>query len=1519
MPIQTDLNVSPYFDDYNEKDDYYKILFRPGVAVQVRELNQLQTILQKQVERFGDNIYKRGTIIDGCNFIFHNPLPYIKINDVETDGTPINVSAFKGYLARNTANLVAQIIETETGFEATAPDLNTLFVKYLNNGSNGRTTSFDVNQVLTIFDPSLPVADIDINVKSSGFSNSDTTVFLSAITVENTTGGQDFVNATGQACTFTVGEVITQAVTGARAEVRQINATANGDSLILKIRPLASELRIGNSASWSFLEGYQFTSTTSSITANLVNLIGSGATGSIVTDATGGVITAIVIDGGSGYYVEPYVTVAYNTPNTSSSANSLIDALNMTAKNYKALAVVNSSPTSIGNGYGFSVSDGIIYQKGYFSRISETFIVVEKYSAFTNNVVGFDTLEEIVDFKTDNNLYDNATGTFNINAPGANRLKLTPTLVVLTTEEAEANDQFFSIVEFSEGRPFKQHKTTQFNTINKQLAQRTAEESGDYVIDQFLVSTNGQESFEDEAQFFEVAIDPGLAYINGYRVETMTSYYKDLRKGTNTFTTEASLSINYGNYIKVKELGGLFKFSVGALVSLRDTAKNYLTTSSAAGAFAAITAAGTEIGTARIRSLVLVSGNAGSPDAVYYMYVFDIKMDTGKNFKNVRSVYYDGAGLDDGIADIELDGGIAIVYDPKSSTLLYPSGAKALKNANNVSYTYRTVNDTVTCGTDGTMSLSIAQNPGEYFPYNATLSDLEKLSLIAIPLANAVTANATGSVAIAAGNSTVTGTSTSFVTVFEVGDYVRIANASTSNIKRIASIANATSLKLDSVISSGFTTANIALAFPQYAPIPLYLRDERTVSVTSNTTLTINLGNTFATTTAMAVVYNAQRVVNATPKSVVRQAYVKIDTATNAANNTGPWSLGIPDIIRLRNVYAGNSTAVTASDTNITDNFWIDHNQKKDYYDVGYLFKKPGYNLSSSVYILVEFDALTVTQEGLKTLTSYPIDDTISFANSVSTINTLEIPELIHDDDEYIDLRDAFDFRPYTLNTATITNVAADATVNPTESLQATRFDVINDKKFPAPQSDCTALLENYLGRIDAVIINSNSDFRVIEGVASIEPKTPSVPDEGLLLNFLIIPPYPSLPRKNSADTNLFLNKKIANMLFTTRRQKEYRITTPIDPQGLKYSQPKRYTMKEIGELERRISDLEYYTALSATEDTINNLQIASSSNSAINRFKFGFFVDNFTTSNFAETSDPTYNAQIYGYQLQPAKQQFKIGYKFNINDNVTASSIVGDKVLLPATRKALIKQSLATEATTVDVAVTQTVFTTTGTQVQTTTTNVVKVPITTLNQASAAQRIPFTKTIADTNGAITPVTGQLQSNWVGAPFEVGKLAGTITANGGKQKSAPQMQLQRYLNGVWQTVAFSIGSQAITLTFNYTPNSAGTDRLFRIKGGGGGSDTNLFGGSYPRSKDVIEYQNKTSTTTDPQTTIETKTEVLTTSTIVEKTTSIVSPLFTSKLSGALTMENLFNPPSNIDSPFIDLASYIQDEVNNFTD
>ena len=56
-------NVNPYYDDYDETKQFYRILFRPGRAVQARELTQIQTSLQKQIERFGQSIYKEGSIV----------------------------------------------------------------------------------------------------------------------------------------------------------------------------------------------------------------------------------------------------------------------------------------------------------------------------------------------------------------------------------------------------------------------------------------------------------------------------------------------------------------------------------------------------------------------------------------------------------------------------------------------------------------------------------------------------------------------------------------------------------------------------------------------------------------------------------------------------------------------------------------------------------------------------------------------------------------------------------------------------------------------------------------------------------------------------------------------------------------------------------------------------------------------------------------------------------------------------------------------------------------------------------------------------------------------------------------------------------------------------------------------------------------------------------------------------------------------------------------------------------------
>ena len=64
MSQKTNLNISPYYDDFNQDNNFYKVLFRPGRPVQARELTTLQSILQNQVQSFGSHVFKEGS---GCD------------------------------------------------------------------------------------------------------------------------------------------------------------------------------------------------------------------------------------------------------------------------------------------------------------------------------------------------------------------------------------------------------------------------------------------------------------------------------------------------------------------------------------------------------------------------------------------------------------------------------------------------------------------------------------------------------------------------------------------------------------------------------------------------------------------------------------------------------------------------------------------------------------------------------------------------------------------------------------------------------------------------------------------------------------------------------------------------------------------------------------------------------------------------------------------------------------------------------------------------------------------------------------------------------------------------------------------------------------------------------------------------------------------------------------------------------------------------------------------------------------
>ena len=81
MPQEINLNVSPYFDDFDPNKNYHKVLFKPGYPVQARELTTLQSILQNQVEQFGNNIFKEGAKVIPGQTIFNSKYSAVEIDN----------------------------------------------------------------------------------------------------------------------------------------------------------------------------------------------------------------------------------------------------------------------------------------------------------------------------------------------------------------------------------------------------------------------------------------------------------------------------------------------------------------------------------------------------------------------------------------------------------------------------------------------------------------------------------------------------------------------------------------------------------------------------------------------------------------------------------------------------------------------------------------------------------------------------------------------------------------------------------------------------------------------------------------------------------------------------------------------------------------------------------------------------------------------------------------------------------------------------------------------------------------------------------------------------------------------------------------------------------------------------------------------------------------------------------------------------------------------------------------------
>lgn len=465
------LNIPPYFDDFDQTKNYMRVLFRPAVAVQVRELTQLQTALQAQIDRFGRHIFKEGSSVLGGMAALDSQFAYVKLESSFT------------YLSTT----------------------------YYPEGDGG----------------SIPPYYSEL-----------------------------------------IGTVLTGQTTGVQARVLDVVRSNVSD-------PLTA-----------------FVKYTSAGTDNASSAFAP---------------TEILLSNGT-------------TP--------------------RRVKVKDSGSDPTGFGCRVSVTEGVFFVAGNFVYSPAGSVILSKYSPKASARVVYIISENIVSSADDATLTDNALGTPNIAAPGADRYQIELTLAKQDISFANRDeDNIIQLLVVEDGK-VREEARTQYSEIGDILAQRTFEESGNYTVRPFQINireylntgSNGgvytaQQILDNDrtgtlstlldaenygAAKIAVGLEPSVAYVNGYRIQTVdTKYIAVDRARDEGYFNGATVLGSLGSYINVTNIVGLPDVNTFVTINLKDVSN-------------------ATIGTARARALTSNGLATGR------LYLFDISMNAGQSFTSVR-------------------------------------------------------------------------------------------------------------------------------------------------------------------------------------------------------------------------------------------------------------------------------------------------------------------------------------------------------------------------------------------------------------------------------------------------------------------------------------------------------------------------------------------------------------------------------------------------------------------------------------------------------------------------------------------------------------------------------------------------------------------------------------------------------------------------------------------------------------------------------------------------------------------
>tara|TARA_Y100000996_G_scaffold414525_1_gene405667 strand:- start:13708 stop:20376 length:6669 start_codon:yes stop_codon:yes gene_type:complete len=1179
MPVST--NTSPYYDDFSEDKNFYRILFRPGFAVQARELTQLQTMLQKQIERFGKHVFHEGSpVIDGQTTI--------NLGDDNGNG--------------------AQYIKLENTVDGTASGSNV----YVWNAYSNTTTLGK---------------EIQLQTEPSGDNRSP------------------------------------------RAKVIVASSWEGSDSptLIVNYSTGIDTNTLGGASGGHFQAGDLIKSTDGTFTAK--------------------VLTPIVAN------------------------------------------------TEVGASSVAGIANGVFFTKGYFAHATNQKLILEKYSSAPTYKIGLTAKENIIAETSDSSLYDNAQGYNASIAPGAHRLNLTLTLSKQSDLDAASVD-FFELMRIKNGTLRRQITLPVYNEVEKTLALRTDEQSGSYTVHPFGMTLSepprvgeGASANTETTNYLDLTLSPGTAYVRGHRVKTIAPTTIEVDKGRDQEYQDANLITDYGGYLlmsnvasrgvssTLSEQKGLFSPTANTVVDIH-CVKRWRINGTAAnrtpGYYKSL------IGQARLMDITRSGLSTTNQNSIYRFYLSDfvansIPLEVQAAGATSNGVYlFDagemglGAGAYTG-GTLKFETGICagntativkhetvgseeyLEFDPPIQPFSAPADnddisiTMGLVHANSVVATLGGVPGAATLSItnagapqSGRASADVdkASKGREGFIFSMRGRQDERgntifndsLGSLVYPISNRFSTSNVNSITyfgrrtavVAAAGNGLTLTLSKAAMGMESDEEFTSSDWRDYTLQYLTTGQqfDANTVETHGASISTFSTSSVVFTFPASARVngsePILVTAPVKVSSATRIQKILKIGKT---TDAFGGVYGqstwGQNEAGTGNPSVVAQAG---PMATNRSNGHivfiqpnkipgGSDNLGMPDVFRIRKVIDSlnqnmlpTNTMIndTAGTYDITNKYELITGQTDKLYDYSSLRLKAGVGAPTGQTIAI-VDYFTASDASGVDKGFFDVG---SYTTSYSDIPSLDSP--VHG---AVNLRNCIDFRP---RVKTLTNdIYAPATYSDHDigsSSGTTRSAFL-------PQIDgvFSANVGVYLPRIDKVVLRDDLTFDIIRGKSSRDPITPADQPNAMTLAKLAIPSY----------------------------------TFSSDDVTLSLTENKRYTMKDIGKLDKRIKNLEYYTSLNLLEKATADLNIVDDDGET--RFKNGILVDSFAGHSVGDVSNPGYMCSI-----DPNRNELRAPYMANtfeliyqIGDNPAGSGIkrVGRRVLLDYTTTPFMTQTVASHA----------------------------------------------------------------------------------------------------------------------------------------------------------------------------------------------------------------------------------------------